>query len=71
MTSHMQLTLALWFAGIMGFGALSFMAWLTWTACWHAYDYFMQQRWRRQHSRFDGARSTERHAFRDHKGVMK
>jgi hypothetical protein len=46
-----------------------FLSWLVWSLFWDLYDYLMQQRTRRRHNRFDGARTTERPAFRDAKGI--
>jgi hypothetical protein len=71
MTTHAQFLYAVWFAGLMAFCAGAFLIWLIWALFWDLYDHRMQQRNRRRLSRFDGARSTQRYAFLDKKGVTK
>jgi hypothetical protein len=69
MSPHTQLVLAVGFAALIGGLSLAFVGWLLWSLLWDLYDHWMQQRTRARHNRFDGARSTERFAFRDFKGV--
>lgn len=69
MSQHTQLVIAVGIAGIVVIAAVAFFVWLLWAIAWDAYDYFMQQRTRARHNRFDGARTTERPAFRDIPGV--
>ena len=71
MGEHAQLVFAIGFASLIACGAAAFLGWVLWSLFWDVYDHLMEQRTRRRHNRFDGARSTTRFAFRDMKGVTK
>lgn len=67
MSIHAQLVLAVWFAGLMGIGALAFTGWVMWHAFWDTYDYYLQQRTRKRMRQFDAR--VGRDCYRDTPGV--
>lgn len=69
MSQHVQLIFAATFAVCCVGCVFAFLAWLIWSLGWEIFDHFMQRRRRARNNRFDGARTTQRQAFRDVRGV--